>query len=139
MIQNDQQTVKGTIRTKETHTEEAVRHIIMHHLTSFQDNDLDAVVSDYRSDSVLITQERNYTGPEEIRTFFAALMLHFPKHKSNFELDKIVVNHQLVYIVWHAKTPSLFVSLGTDTFVLKDGKIQQQTFAGDMKLIDNKG
>jgi hypothetical protein len=114
---------------------ETSRVIIMHHLGSFQDNDLEAVVSDYTTESVLVTQDATYKGPAEIRGFFADLMIHFPKQLSSFELDRVVVNDELVYIVWHANTPSLEVSLGTDTFIVRNGKIYQQTFAGQMKFI----
>ncbi len=120
---------------RENKADVATRDIIMHHLGSFQKNDLDAVVSDYTNESVLITQDAIYTGPTEIRNFFANLMPHFPKQKSDFQLDKLTVNNTMAYIVWHATTPSLQVSLGSDTFVLKDGKIYQQTFVGQMTFI----
>ena len=120
---------------KETALNDASRNIIMHHLSSFRDNDLEGVVSDYTNESVLITEDANYTGPVEIKAFFEDLMRHFPKQKSSFELDKVVVNDDLVYIIWHAKTPTLDVSLGSDTFIIKDGKIYQQTFVGDLKFI----
>ncbi len=110
--------------------------IILHHLASFQENDLEAVMSDYTKESVLITQDATYRGPEEIKVFFANLMMHFPKSTSNFTLDKVVANNELVYIVWHATTPSLEAPIGTDTFIIKDGKIYQQTFAGQMKFTE---
>jgi ketosteroid isomerase-like protein len=127
--------MKNAAEIKETTLNDASRNIVMHHLGSFQDNDLEAVIADYSNESVLITQDATYKGPEKIKDFFAALMIHFPKQKSRFELDKVVVNNELVYIVWHATTPSLDVSLGTDTFIIRDGKIYQQTFAGQMKFI----
>lgn len=112
--------------------EDGTKDIIMHHLTSFRNNDLDAVVSDYTAGSMLITREATFKGPEEIRSFFAGLMVHFPKQASNFELDQIVTGDELAYIVWHATTPTLDVRMGTDTFILKEGKIVLQTFAGEM-------
>jgi len=42
----------------------------------------------------------------------------------------------MVYIVWHAKTPRLEVPIGSDTFVIKDGKIYQQTFVGQLNFIN---
>ena len=128
---NEQDTI-----TEDTTLTTSSRDIIMHHLVSFQDNDLEAVVSDYTSESVLITQDATYTGREQIKVFFADLMLHFPKQKSRFEMDKVVVNGNLVYIVWHANTPSVDVPLGTDTFIVKGGKINQQTFAGELRFIN---
>lgn len=125
-----------TINIKQTILSDASKNIVMHHLESFQHNDLEAVLSDYTNESVLITLDATYTGTEEIRNFFTGLMLHFPKQKSSFELDKIVANGGLVYIVWHANTPSLDVPLGTDTFIIKEDKICQQTFAGQLKFIN---
>jgi hypothetical protein len=46
------------------------------------------------------------------------------------------VSDELVFIVWHATTPSLEVALGTDTFLIKRGKINRQTFAGQMKFLN---
>jgi len=115
---------------------DASENVILHHLGSFRDNDLQAVISDYTIESVLITEGGTYKGPEEIKGFFTDLMVHFPKQDSDFELDKLVAQDGMVYIIWHAKTPSLEVPLGSDTFIVKDGKIFQQTFVGQMKFIN---
>ena len=120
----------------ETTVSTSSRNIIVRHLSNFlQDNDLEAVVSDYTDESILITQNATYSGIEEIRAFFDGLIMHFPKQQSSFELDKFVVNDELAYIVWHANTPSLDVPYGTDTFIIRDGKIYQQTFAAQLKFI----
>src|SRR5450631_3164904 len=92
-------------RTKEASVEEISKKIVMRHLNSFLDNNLEAVLSDYTNESVLITQAGTYYGLEEIKTFFMGLNIHFPQQKSTFALDKLVANNDLVYIVWHAKTP----------------------------------
>ncbi|HVT84323.1 MAG TPA: nuclear transport factor 2 family protein [Chitinophagaceae bacterium] len=110
--------------------------LLQHHLSSFQNNNLDALIADYTNESVLITPDASYKGPEEIKSFFTDLFIHFPKHQSNFELDKMVVNDDLVYITWHAVTPSLEVPFATDTFIIKNGKIHQQTFAGQLKFLN---
>ncbi len=39
------------------------------------------------------------------------------------------VEGEVAYIVWHANCASAEVALGTDTFVVRDGKIAVQTFA----------
>ena len=130
-----EQSVQFKEQPKETTTDEMPKEIVMHHLTSFLDNNLGAVLSDYTSESVLITQAATYTGLEEISAFFVGLNMHFPQQKSNLVLDKVVANGDLVYIVWHAETPSLQVSIGSDTFIIKDGKIHQQTFVGQLNFI----
>jgi hypothetical protein len=120
---------------EENSLNEITKQILMNHLQSFQDNNLDAVLSDYTSISVFITKDQTYVGPTEIRTFFKDLIGHFPKEKSSFELNKMVIMGELAFIVWNAETPTLNVPLGTDTFIIKKGKIHQQTFAGQLKFI----
>lgn len=110
-------------------------NILMRHLNSFIENDLETLMLDYTDESVFITQDATYTGISEIKGFFTNLVIHFPKQQCTFELDKLVVKNELGFIVWHANTPSLVVSLGTDTFIIKDEKIIQQTFAGQMNYI----
>lgn len=118
--------------------ESATRNLLTHHLSSFQDNDLAAVMSDYTSESILITKDATYRGTEQIRTFFSSLIPHFPRHRSTFELDKMVVNDEVVFIVWHANTPTIDVPFATDTFVIKAGKISRQTFAGELKSVGHE-
>src|SRR4051812_7404372 len=93
-------------------------NLLVRHLNSFMHNDLQAVMLDYTDKSLLITQDATYTGLNEIKEFFTNLMIHFPKQESKFELDKMIVKDELGFIVWHANTPSLIVSLGTDTFII---------------------
>ncbi len=111
------------------------RKILQRHLNAFRENDLEAIMADFTNKSELITHQTSYKGFEEIKSFFADLIPHFPTQQSSFELDKTVIKDDLVYIVWHGKTPSLEVSFATDTFIIKDGKIRQQTFAGQLKFI----
>ncbi|AEW00310.1 hypothetical protein A4D02_23565 [Niastella koreensis] len=110
--------------------------VLQRHLRSFDRNDLETLMMDYTDQSVLITHDATYAGINEIRAFFVGLMNHFPKGHSTFELVKRVIRDELIFIVWHGTTPSLEVSMGTDTFIIKDGKIHQQTFAGQMKFLN---
>jgi predicted SnoaL-like aldol condensation-catalyzing enzyme len=110
----------------------ATRALLERHLSAFLDNDLEAVLSDYTDESMLVTADASYTGRQAIRGFFAKLVPLFPKEKSRLDLDRMVVDGEMAFIVWHATTPAVKVTLGTDTFVLKDGKIHRQTFVGQM-------
>ena len=132
-IQLKEQTID---RIKTTSADEISKEVVMHHLNSFLDNNLEAVMSDYTNESVLITRDTTYTGLEEISVFFVGLSMHFPQQKSNLVLDKLVANNNLVYIVWHANTPNLQVPFGSDTFIIKDNRIYQQTFAGQLNFMD---
>lgn len=112
------------------------KSVLLRHLNSFGNTDLDSLMRDYTEESMLITHEQTYTGIGEIRGFFTEIMKHFPKGHSNFQLDKLVANNELGFIVWHATTPTLEVPLATDTFVIENGKIYRQTFAGELKFLN---
>ena len=109
--------------------------IILHHLSSFQENDLDEVMADYTTESKLITPKKTFTGLQEIRDFLAELSIQFPVGKSSISLDQFTVEDNLGYIVWNGKTPSIEVSLASDTFIIQNGKIHRQTFIGDIKYL----
>jgi hypothetical protein len=119
----------------DTQGSDAMTRLLTHHLSSFQDNNLQALMSDYTEQSVLITADALYKGSTEIRTFFTALMPQFPKQGTVIELDKMTVVDDLLFIVWRANTPTLRVSLGSDTILVKQGKIHRQTFVGQMEQI----
>jgi hypothetical protein len=113
-------------------------NLLLRHLSLFVNNDLQALLLDYTDKSVFITQDATFIGVNEIKGFFSNLLVHFPKAESKFTLDKLAVKDELGFIIWHAETPSLVVPLGTDTFIIKDGKISQQTFVGQMNYINRQ-
>jgi hypothetical protein len=47
----------------------------------------------------------------------------------DFTMDRPEVVGEVAYMVWHSVTKGADVRLGTDTFVVCDGKITVQTFA----------
>jgi hypothetical protein len=48
----------------------------------------------------------------------------------SFEMLKQEVCDDTAYIVWKAETADNHFEVGTDTFIVRDGKIVTQTFAG---------
>lgn len=127
--------MQSTVKNTESIRNSTSENILQRHLSSFKANDIEAMMADYTSESVLITPETSYSGLEEIKEFLIDLISHFPKQKSILEIDKIVINDDLAYIVWNGKTPSLDVPFATDTFIIKNGKILRQTFAGQLKSV----
>ena len=100
--------------------------ILGHHMESFAAKDLDAMMSDYTDSSVLITQDQTCKGLAEIRTFFDAMLTGVtPEFLAAFKMVKQEVVGDVAYINF---TVEGFFALGTDTFVIKDGKIAVQTF-----------
>jgi len=129
--------VKNTKVADNTNVQSILKEIVISHMNSFYNNDIDAIMSDYTDESIVITLEQTFKGLKEIRTFISELITFFPKGKTVLVLDKISVEEDLGYIVWHAKTPNLEISLGSGTFILKKGKISQQTFVGRIDKKNN--
>ena len=134
---NEQDNQKATATEDEPLTiEEVSENVINHHLASFAENDLEAVVSDYTDGSIIITPDSTFKGIEQISSFFEGLFPGFPSDSTAFVMDNMVIENEVVYIIWHCSTPSLDIPLGTDTFIIKDGKINVQTFAAVLNPVE---
>lgn len=110
--------------------EETTTKVLKHHWDAFQANDLEATMEDYTEESVLITPDRTFTGLSEIRENFVFAFSVFPKDSSDLQLTKTVVKGDVGYILWNANAPNLNLPFATDTFIVQDGKIVRQTYAG---------
>jgi ketosteroid isomerase-like protein len=103
--------------------------VLQNHLTAARAG-VDAIMRDYSHDSVLVTQEATYRGPAEIRRFFTALLDGLPAGAfDRLELRRREVVGEWAYIVWDARP---WVSLATDTFAIRNGRIRFQTFTANV-------
>ena len=110
--------------------EAKTKEVLDHHWKTFQGNDLEGVMADYTEDSILITPNRTYKGLKEIRDNFVSAFAVYPKAATTMKLNKSVVERDIGYILWEANAPKLRLSYGTDTFIIRNGKIISQTYAG---------
>ena len=108
--------------------------VLNHHLEGFSNGNVDAVMDDYTEDSVLIVQDATLTGLDSIRAafsgFFGGL---FKPGTYEFTMDRTEISGDVAYIVWHSTNEGVDVKLGTDTFLIRNGKIVVQTFAAFMQ------
>lgn len=111
-------------------SEQKTKEVLDHHWVSFKANDLEETMKDYTEESVLITPNATFSGLEEIRNNFINAFKAFPKDSSTLALDKSIAVKDVGYILWKAKTPSFNLTYGTDTFIIREGKIARQTYAG---------
>jgi ketosteroid isomerase-like protein len=104
--------------------------VLNHHLQALGNGNLDEILDDYLEDSVLITPDRTIKGLSGIRSAFEGFLSGLFK-PGTYELafDARHVHGDVAYIAWHAKCASADIALGTDTFIVKGGKIMVQTFA----------
>lgn len=110
--------------------EAATKAVLEHHWRSFQENDLEGTMADYSEESILITPDKIYKGLKEIRGNFESAFAAFPKQSTIMQLNKSVVQHDVGYIIWEATSPTVKLTYGIDTFIIRNGKIIRQTYAG---------
>ncbi len=104
--------------------------VLHHHLEAFAAGDVDETMEDYTDESVLIIPDATLTGRDEIRAAFTEFYSGlFRPGTYEFTMDRIEAVRDIAYIVWHSINEGAEVTLGTDTFVIRDGKIVVQTFA----------
>jgi ketosteroid isomerase-like protein len=103
--------------------------VIDNHLKCFGEGDLEGILSDYAPDAVLFTPAGPLKGVLEIRGLFIAMLAEFGKPGAEFRLRQRHVEGDHAYILWDADTPDQRYELGTDTFVVRDGRIAIQSFA----------
>jgi hypothetical protein len=124
-------------KEKSTVVDEAVTQTVLdHHVQTFKANDLEGVMADYTEESVLVTPDRTYKGLAEIRENFVGAFNALPTSGTTMTVTKSVVVNDVAYIVWTAVTPTLNFKYATDTFIIKDGKIVSQTYAGDVVPVE---
>lgn len=106
--------------------------VLGHHLGSFvqavsEDKaaGIAGLISDFTEESVVLTPEGAVHGLEAIRAFFTGLVEANPTFMEGFELIRQEIHGEVAYIVWKNDK----IALGTDTFIVKNGKIMTQTFA----------
>lgn len=106
----------------------ATEAVVRHHLTAFLERrGLDAIVADYSEAAHFHTEAEVYVGKQEIHGFFEHFIEALPARGiERFELRSLHVEGDLAYITWNVGSD---IPLGTDTFVVDDGKIVAQTFA----------
>jgi len=116
-------------RTNPNDGASTTERVVDHHLKSFAQRDLEGILSDYAPGAVLFTPDGPLRGLGEIKPLFQAMITSFEKPGAKFELAQRTIDGEFAYILWTAETANDVYELGTDTFVVKGGKIVAQSFA----------
>lgn len=126
--------VEQTKQTPEV-SPETTKSVIEHHLQAFGKGDMKALLEDYTEESVVITPEAKLKGLAQIEELFTKLGSMFPAEGTKFNLIRMDIENELGYIIWDAQTPIVNIPLGTDTYIVEDGKIMVQTFAAKVEMV----
>jgi len=112
------------MNTESTVTETVVRN----HLQAFlEQKGIVAMLNDYDENARFYSEARIYQGKQEVHGFFMDFIDSLPAGAiDHFSLRSLRVDGNIAYITWSAGSD---IPLGTDTFVVANGKIVSQTFA----------
>ncbi len=107
----------------------STKDVLDHHIKCFGENDLEGILSDYAPDALLFTPNGPLRGADAIRPFFRAMLAEFAKPGAAISMKHQSVEGDYAYVWWTAETADNVYELGTDTTVVRDGKIVAQSFA----------
>ena len=108
----------------------STKDVVDRHLEFFGKGDLKGILSDYAPGAVLFTPDGPLKGSDAIRPLFQAMFAEFGKPGAAFSMKQQSIEGDYAYILWTAETADNVYELGTDTFIVTDGKIVAQSFAG---------
>jgi ketosteroid isomerase-like protein len=107
--------------------EPSTAQVLAAHLKAFGSGNVEAVLANYSHDAFIVLPNGVLKGKEQIRGLFSALLSEFGKPEAKFELISQTTEGPIAYIVWKAETSGQIYRIGSDTFVVRGGKIVQQT------------
>ena len=108
----------------------STKDVLDNHLKCFGAGDLTGILSDYAPGAVLFTSNGPLIGADAIKPLFQAMIAEFGKPGATFSMKQQSIEGDYAYILWTAETADNVYELGTDTFVVRDGKIVAQSFTG---------
>src|SRR5581483_8785747 len=104
--------------------------VVEHHLEALQAGDVEATLSDYTDESVLITDGTVFKGLDALRGLFGqACETMFKPGTFEFTLDSLTAEGEYAVITWRLRFEGGVITFGTDTFHVRGGKIAMHTGA----------
>ena len=94
--------------------------VLERHMKALGAGDLAGIMDDYADDAVMVSGAEPTRGKAAIESFFSMVTANGP---AEFNRDVTVIEGDYAYITWHND----MIAFGTDTFVIRDGKIVFQT------------
>jgi ketosteroid isomerase-like protein len=101
------------------------RDVFDRHLSHQLDGDLDAILSDYAPDAVVVGPEGIGSGHDHIRKSYERVL---PLISSLELTPSVQVQGEVLYLTFRAQRDGKDELVGTDTLVIRDGLIHIHTF-----------
>lgn len=103
--------------------------VVKRHIEALMDRDLDRLMEDYAEEAFFINNlvPNAICGTEALRKFWTeAFFIFTPEVLSSLKFLQQVIEGEVAYILWSA---GRMIPFGSDTFVVRGGKIVAQTGA----------
>ena len=107
----------------------STKDVFDHHVKCFGEGDLEGILADYSPSAILFTPDGPLKGIDAIRPFFQALLAEFGKPGTALRMERLSIEGDCAYCVWTAETADNVYELGTDTLVVRGGRIVAQSYA----------
>ena len=109
----------------------STEEVLQRHLRAFGAGDLEGILADYAPDAVFFMPNGAvHKGPAAVRAAYQAVFAEWGKPGATFAMTHQRVEGNYAYIVWTAETADNVYETGSDGFVVENGKIAAQFFAG---------
>lgn len=102
------------------------REVLEDHLALRKANDLDEDIRrNYDPDVILLSLTAGRRGHDGVREMAAELQRDCAGN--DYDYDEVLVNGDVGMLVWSARCPQGSISDGTDSYIVRDGRIAVQT------------
>ena len=103
------------------------QQVIDQYMEGYDTCDIDKVMGVFDETSFLIYGADVYRGLKEIEDFFTYIMSEVLPHGVEINDIHEVIEDDVAFLVWSAKSEKCEISLGMDTMFVKNGVISRQT------------
>jgi len=103
------------------------QQIVAHHMAAAAKGDVDGIVADYADTAVMFTPGGETRGKAALRKMFAGIFGGPPGSRAPLEVRQQFYTKEIGYIVWVQNEGKPEEMRGSDTFLVRKGKIVTQT------------
>lgn len=110
-------------------TTQSTADVLEYHMAAVGEQDIEGFLQHYTDESLIVSNMGTYRGVGELRAFAEQMFEEFAQDGVELTYDTQEVVGDIAFMTWHGETPENVYEFGTDTFVIRDGVIECQTFA----------
>jgi hypothetical protein len=100
------------------------REVFDRHMNHQLERDLDAILTDYAPDAIVVGPDGIGSGHDHIRSSYEQVLPLI----GSLDVTSVQLQGEVVYVNFRAHNDGRADLVGTDTFVIRDGLIQIHTF-----------